>query len=74
MVVNVAYPIGDLMLLALSAAALVLSAPRIGRGTLAGALAAASFVGADCVYVVTSAGGSRTPSGMSRSPPDVPAR
>ncbi len=57
LVINVAYPIGDLVLLALAAGGLVLGGPRVSRGTLAGALAALAFVAADSVYVVGSARG-----------------
>lgn len=57
LLVNVAYPIGDLVLLALATTAVVLSLPRVSRGTLAGALAALAFVLADSVFVVGSAKG-----------------
>ncbi len=64
LVINVAYPIGDLVLLALAAGGLVLGGRSVGRGTLAGALAALTFVAADSFYVVGNARGTYAVGGV----------
>ncbi len=64
MLVNVAYPIGDLLLLVLAASAIVLGGPRLSRGTLAGSLAALAFVLSDSVYVVGNANGTYAVGGI----------
>lgn len=64
MLVNIAFPIGDLLLLVLAAAAIVLGAPWLSRGTLAGSLAALAFVLSDSVYVVGNANGTYAVGGI----------